>query len=64
MVDIEVNSLKQIAVSYKQRSKTTGYKFVFKVSSLICLDNRVQTGAPLSVCRINNSLVKFTVTSR
>ena len=37
--------------------------FVFKVSAF-CLDTRAQTGAPLSDCRINNTLVKFTVTSR
>ena len=38
-------------------------KFVFKVSGFR-LDTRTQTGAPLSDCRINNTLVKFTVTSR
>ena len=37
---------------------------MFKVSALIRLDTRAQTGAPLSDCRINNTLVKFTVTSR
>jgi len=37
-------------------------KFVFKVSAYH-LDARAQTGAPLSDCHINNTLVKFTVTS-
>jgi len=37
-------------------------KFVFKVSAYR-LDARAQTGAPLSDCHINNTLVKFTVTS-
>ena len=36
---------------------------MFKVSAFR-LDTRPQTGAPLSDCRINNTLVKFTVTSR
>jgi len=36
--------------------------FVFKVFAF-CLDTLAQTGAPLSDCRINNTLVKFTVTS-
>jgi len=36
---------------------------VFKVSAFR-LDTHAQTGAPLSDCRINNTLVKFTVTSR
>jgi len=35
---------------------------VFKVSAFR-LDRRAQTGAPLSDCRINNTPVKFTVTS-
>jgi len=39
------------------------YKCVFKVSAFR-LDIRAQTGAPQSDCRINNTLVKFTVTSR
>jgi len=38
-------------------------KFVFKMSALR-LDTRAHTGAPLSDCRINNTLVKFTMTSR
>jgi len=37
-------------------------KFVFKVSAF-SLETRAQTGAPLSDCHINNTLVKFTVTS-
>jgi len=36
---------------------------VFKVSPFR-LDTRAQTGAPLSDCRINSTLIKFTVTSR
>jgi len=32
-------------------------RFVFKVSAFH-LDTRAQTGAPLSDCRINNTLVK------
>jgi len=38
-------------------------KFVFKVSAFR-LDAREQMGVPLFDCRINNTLVKFTVTSR
>jgi len=38
-------------------------KFVFNVS-VYRLDTRAQTGAPLYDCHINNTLVKFTVTSR
>jgi len=38
-------------------------KFVLKVFAFR-LDTRAQTGAPLSDCRINNTLVKFTMTSR
>jgi len=38
-------------------------QFVFKVFAFR-LDTRAQTGASLSDCRINNKLVKFTVTSR
>jgi len=37
--------------------------FVFKESAFR-LDTRAQTGAPLFDCRINNTLVKFTLTSR
>jgi len=36
---------------------------VLRVSALR-LETRAQTGAPLSDCRINNTLVKFTMTSR
>jgi len=43
-------------VQYKQRSKLLT-KFVFKMSAFR-LDTRAQTGAPLSDCRINNTLVK------
>jgi len=32
-------------------------KFVFKASALIHLDTPAQTGAPLSDCRINKTLV-------
>ena len=56
------HSLKQIAVSHKQRSKTTA-KFVFKMSAFR-LDTRAQTGAPLSDCCSNKTLVKLIVTSR
>jgi len=35
--------------------------FVFKVTPFTL--TRKQTGAPLSDCRINNTLVKFTMTS-
>ena len=53
-------------MSYKQRSKNHTCilaKYMFKVSAFR-LDTRTQTGAPLSDCSINNTLVKFTVTSR
>jgi len=36
---------------------------MFKVTAFR-LDTRAQTGAPLSYCRINDTLVKFTVTLR
>ena len=53
----------QYAYSYRSNGIKLLAKFVFRLSAFR-LDTRSQTGAPLFDCCINNTLVKFIVTTR